>query len=100
MRTAVFLFLFLFLSACGGSGGPARPAAVALSILPPSLPGGTSGAFYTVTLRAAGGTGSGHAWRLAAGLLPPGLSGLPATGPSAALGGTLGAAGTYSFTVE
>jgi hypothetical protein len=90
----------LLLSACGGGNGGVQIVPAGLSILPHALLPGAPGSFYSVTLLGAGGTGAGYAWRLVFGSLPPGLTGLPAMGQSVTLRGTLGAAGTYDFTVE
>ncbi|MHC4163508.1 MAG: Kelch repeat-containing protein [Planctomycetota bacterium] len=99
MRTFLCCSLLL-LSACSGGNGGAPIVPAGLSILPNTLLPGAPGSFYSVTLRGAGGTGAGYEWRLVSGPLPPGLTGLPATGRNATLQGTLGAAGTYDFTVE
>ena len=99
MRTLLCCSLLLAAACSGGAGGaPVTPAG--LSILPTTLLDGATGSFYSVTLRGAGGTGAGYEWRLVSASLPPGLTGLPATGGTITLGGTLGAAGTYPFTVE
>jgi N-acetylneuraminic acid mutarotase len=90
----------LVLFACSGGGDAARNVPAALAIAPSTLPSGAAGSFYAVTLVGGGGTGAGYEWRVISGSLPPGLTGLPATGGSATLQGTLGAAGTYDFTVE
>lgn len=61
-----------------------------------TFPAGTVGRAYTRTATASGGTGSGYAFNVSAGSLPPGLT-LSGAGT---LTGTPTAAGTYNFTVR
>ena len=81
----------------GGSAGGDDP--VAITISPAGLPGGTVAAPYVATLFAAGGSG-GYQWSIVAGVLPPGVVGIPAGGSSATLSGTPSTAGTNRFTVR
>jgi uncharacterized repeat protein (TIGR03803 family) len=66
-----------------------------VSITTTSLPGGTVGALYSITLSANGGL-SPYAWSLAAGSLPSGLT-LTSNG---AITGTPTTVGTANFTVQ
>ena len=69
-------------------------------IVPPSLPSGTVGVAYgPTTLQATGGMGT-LTWSIPVGSLPPGLTGLPSTGPSVTISGTPGTQGTFNFTVR
>lgn len=69
-----------------------------LSITADSLPGGSVGMRYAgATLRATGGSGTGYAFALTTGTLPPGLT----LSPAGAISGTpTGTAGTSTFTVQ
>jgi hypothetical protein len=69
--------------------------AAALSITTTSLPGGTINSSYNQTLAAMGGV-TPYSWTKASGNLPTGLS-LSSAG---AISGTLGATGTFTFTVQ
>lgn len=65
-----------------------------------SLPGGVSGAAYSQSIATTNCTGPIN-WSVISGTLPPGLSlTTPTAGTVGTLSGTLGAAGTYSFTVQ
>ncbi len=84
-------------------GGASRVFAMtvdnpALSMTPPSLPGGQVGVSYSAALTAAGGTGS-YSWSIAGGLLPPGLQLSATTGSPVSITGTPTTAGTYNFSV-
>ena len=69
-------------------------------IVPPSLPSGTVGVPYgPTTLQATGGMGT-LTWSISVGSLPPGLTGLPSTGPSVTISGTPTSPGTFPFTVR
>ncbi len=68
----------------------------ALQVTTSSLPNANSGASYSQTLAASGGSGTGYTWSLIAGNLPPGLS----LNPSGAITGIPSAAGTSNFTVQ
>ena len=69
-------------------------------IVPPSLPSGTVGVPYgPTTLQATGGMGT-VTWSISVGSLPPGLTGLPSTGPSVTISGTPTSQGTFPFTVR
>jgi hypothetical protein len=67
-----------------------------LSITTTSLPSGTAGVMYGVTLAATGGV-SPYTWSVSVGSLPAGLALTPSTG---AISGTPSASGTLSFTVQ
>jgi len=69
--------------------------APALSVSTSSLPGGTTGAAYSQSLAATGGTPP-YTWSLVSGALPGGLT-LSAGG---SIAGTANAAGSFSFTVQ
>ena len=86
------------------SGSPAQSqsAAASITINPSALviasasfPSGESGAAYSATLQANGGT-PGYTWSLKSGSLPAGLT----LSPSGAITGTPSAGGTSSFTVQ
>jgi hypothetical protein len=85
-----------------GTGGftefPGSPFALGgtLAIDSTSLPGATLQTPYSVSLRAAGGSGA-RTWSITAGTLPSGLSLNPATGT---ISGTPTAAGNSNFTVN
>jgi putative Ig domain-containing protein len=66
------------------------------SVTTTSLPGGTTGTAYAITLQASGGT-TPYSWSLSAGTLPAGLSLVASTG---VISGTPTTAGTASFTVK
>jgi hypothetical protein len=74
-----------------GSGTTSSPLAVTTT----SLPAGTVGTAYSVTLAASGGT-LPYSWTLASGSIPPGLS----LSSSGVISGTPSASGTLSFTVQ
>jgi len=87
--------------ACGGgSGGGDEDDGNALTIAAGLLPGGVVGSFYSTTLLATGGSGSGHTWEIAAGALPDGVGGIPVAGPTARLSGIPGTAGDFPFTLR
>ena len=69
----------------------------ALTISTTSLPAGTRGTPYSTTLAASGGTGTGRAWSVTSGSLPPGLSLNAASG---LIVGTPTTPGTFAFTVQ
>jgi Putative Ig domain len=90
---------FVFTVLGGGSGGGVQPSPTpapqpALQITTASLPRGTEGAPYTVTLSASGG--GSVTWSVSAGSLPAGLT-LASNG---ALSGTPGVVGSFRFTVR
>ena len=62
---------------------------------PLTLPGGQTSDFYSQTLAATGGSGTGYTWAVTSGLLPGGLQ-LSSDG---VLSGSLPAANTYTFGV-
>jgi hypothetical protein len=69
-------------------------------IVPPSLPSGIVGVPYgPATLQATGGMGT-LTWSVSVGSLPPGLTGLPSTGPNITISGTPTTQGTFNFTVQ
>ncbi len=68
--------------------------APALSIATSSLPGGTVGAAYSVTLVGSGGTPA-YTWSIFSGSLPPGLI---LSGTTGQVSGTPSASGNYNFT--
>jgi hypothetical protein len=70
----------------------------AVTVTPADLPDGAANIFYSQTLTATGGSGSGYTFAVTGGALPPGLT-LAANGT---LSGTIAAAasgGYYAFTV-
>lgn len=75
---------------------PLTVQAGTLTIITTSLPNGTANVAYSETLAANGGT-TPHAWSLASGSLPAGLT-LNST--SGAISGTPTTAGTFSFTAR
>lgn len=66
-----------------------------LTITTTSIPGGTQGTAYSVTLAATGGSGA-RTWNVSAGALPSGVT----LSPAGVLGGTPTAAGTFTFTAR
>ena len=56
-------------------------------------------AYGPTTLQATGGMGT-LTWSISVGSLPPGLSGIPSTGPSVTISGTPTSQGTFHFTVR
>ena len=92
--------LCLCVAACtgGAAGEPSGPDA--LAITPGTLANGTVGTFYSAVLKASGGSQAGYTWRIAAGALPTGLGGLPASGDTTTIVGTPDNAGPWSVTVE
>jgi hypothetical protein len=93
--TAVALLL---LAGCSGTGSPATPTLVPLSITTGSLPNAQVGSAYRTSLAAGGGTPP-YTWTLTAGAFPPGLS-LAASGviSGTPIGGANGA--TLTFQVK
>ncbi|MGH9499170.1 MAG: beta strand repeat-containing protein [Terriglobales bacterium] len=91
------LLLLLQFTACG-SGGISNiintGGGASFSVVTASLPGGTQGAAYSVTLQASGGT-QPYSWSLKSGSLPTGLS-LSKTG---AVTGTPTGQGTFNSLV-
>jgi hypothetical protein len=67
-----------------------------ISLSPTTLPGGTVGAAYGVTVTALGGTAP-YAFTLGSGALPPGLSLAAASTEAASITGTPTKAGSYDF---
>jgi N-acetylneuraminic acid mutarotase len=95
---ASLLLLSLVACSSGGNGeGDTTPEALVVS--PRSVSSGVVGTAYSTTLFVSGGVG-GYAWSLASGALPPGVSGVPGSGPSVTLSGIPSTVGTFSFTVE
>jgi hypothetical protein len=78
----------------GAQGYSVVIAAPAISLSPPTLPGGTTGVPYSQTVTASGGS-TPYTFAVTTGGLPTGLS-LTSAG---ALSGTPTAAGTYGFTI-
>jgi hypothetical protein len=77
--------------------GAVEVAQPPIVITPPSLPDGTVGKAYRVTLGATGGLGAPYAWSLANGsALPAGLT----LSSGGVLSGTPTVAGTFTFTVS
>ncbi|CAG0927097.1 partial Serine/threonine-protein kinase PknD, partial [Planctomycetaceae bacterium] len=70
-----------------------------LTIVTTSLPNGSAGQVYSANVTAQGGSGTGYAWLIESGSLPPGLS-LAAGTPSATISGTPPAPGGYVFTLR
>jgi hypothetical protein len=70
-----------------------------LQITTTSLPNATSGASYSTTLAATGGSGAGYTWLLQSGSLPAGFS-LSSAGVLSSTGSPAASAGPYSFTVQ
>ncbi|MEW6363768.1 MAG: putative Ig domain-containing protein [Acidobacteriota bacterium] len=66
----------------------------AITINPPSLPGGSVGAAYSQTIAASGGTAP-YSYSVQSGSLPPNLT----LSPGGVISGTSATAGLYSFTV-
>lgn len=70
----------LFFGGCGGSSGGGGAAPVSsFSITTPSLPAGSRGAIYSVTLETVNGTAP-ISWRDVNAAAPPGVSLSPTTG--------------------
>ncbi len=92
-RLLLGLLMSGFLVACGGGGS--NPPSNPLSITTTSLASGQTGAAYSGTLSATGGTAP-YTWSVKSGSLPAGLS-LSAAG---AIAGTPTAAGTSKFAVQ
>ena len=79
-----------------GSATLQLPVVASLSVTTASLPGGTVGVPYAVTLAATGGNGP-YRWRIIAGGIHPGLAVDPAAG---AISGTPGTPGSYEVTLQ
>ena len=94
-----FLALVAVISGCSalvaGKSSTNASGSNALAITTTSLPGGTVGAVYSVTLQAASGTPS-YAWSITGGQLPGGLALSAASGQ---ISGTPTASGQSSITV-
>lgn len=78
----------------GGSGSGGGSAALAVTTT--TLPGGATGAAYSTSVQASGGTAP-YTWSLNTGILPIGLS-LAAT--SGAIAGTPSQSGTFPFSLQ
>ncbi|MCC6573977.1 MAG: putative Ig domain-containing protein [Planctomycetes bacterium] len=106
-----FLSLTFLLAACApphdsnntGAGGDQFSDSVSgtqkLAIITGStLPQGAEGVFYSIGIRARGGSSAGYTWTITAGGLPGGLSLADGT-PEATLEGTPSDTGTFDFTL-
>jgi uncharacterized protein (TIGR03437 family) len=101
--SAAGTFAFTVQVADSGGGGAAQAFTIAVApapqpvtiTTPATLPGGTSGAVYLLTLSAAGGVPP-YTWSLISGALPPGVQ----WNASGVLSGTPSASGSYSFTLQ
>lgn len=71
-----------------------------LSIDTPMLPSGDQGVAYNTTLNGSGGSGTGYAWSVSNGTIPPGLTLQASNMLSTTLSGTPTTVGVYDFTVE
>ncbi len=71
-----------------------------LTILTRALPIADTGASYSASITAAGGTGTGYVWSITRGAPPSGLSLASAGSPATSLTGLTTAPGLYSFTVH
>lgn len=79
--------------------GLTTPGGLFINSPPPAI--GTVGVAAAFQLSATGGTGTGYSWSLVSGSLPPGISGLPASGtPGLSLGGVPATVGSFSFRVR
>ena len=79
------------------TGTACAAIAVPVTVSTLSLPGGATGALYSYTLSASGGSGGPYTWAIVSGALPAGLALTPATG---VIGGTPTAAGSnFTFSV-
>src|ERR1022692_3463163 len=78
--------------------GP-RAMTAGLQVTTTSLPNATSGAPYSATLAASGGSGTGYAWSLSSGSLPGGFTSTPG-GILSTTGSPAAVAQTYAFTVK
>ncbi|MEZ5991568.1 MAG: putative Ig domain-containing protein [Planctomycetota bacterium] len=84
-------------------GTNVRAAPASLQVITTQLPAAVAGSAYdyAALIQAEGGSGTGYQWSLVSGTLPPGINGLPAFGPEAAmLTGTTTQSGSYQFTVQ
>lgn len=72
--TCVLACLLALTAACGGGGGAPAVPTEGLQIETVSLPAATAGQPYGSEIRATGGTGLSHTWRITAGSLPPGMA--------------------------
>jgi hypothetical protein len=72
-----------------------KPLGLPVAVTTTSISGATSGAAYSATLAATGGT-TPYSWTLASGTLPTGIT-LQSTG---VISGTTSQTGTFSFTVQ
>ncbi len=72
------------------------PLVIATTLLPP----GDLGVAYSESIIAAGGSGSGHSWRVSTGTVPPGLTLQPSSQDHVTLDGTPTMVGVSDFTLE
>ena len=98
LLTMVLIFAVLALAGCAvvSSQPSPTPGPVALQIATSSLPTGTEGASYAMTLAATGGTPP-YTWSITGGALPAGFGLSAATG---AITGTTTLTGNFSFRVQ
>lgn len=71
-----------------------------LTIDTPALPSGDVGVPYNTTLNGSGGSGTGYAWNVSTGTVPPGLTLQASNMLSTTLSGSPTTVGVYDFTVE
>ena len=74
------------------------PSLVTINTL--TVPDAIEGTPYSATITAAGGTGAGYSWSIAAGALPAGLTLAQAGTPNTTISGTPTEDGTFDFTVR
>jgi sugar lactone lactonase YvrE len=102
MRIPVIALTLLacLLTACGKEeeSGDSDPGA--LQIVTASLPPAIASAAYSVPISAAGGSGSGYAWSLVSGSLPPGLGLSPTGTPDTSIMGVPTSLGSFNFTLQ
>lgn len=78
---------------------PAPAPPPPLTIVTGSLPVGQQGSFYTANVLALGGAQSGYTWSVVSGAMPAGFT-LTGGTPAAAIFGTDGGYGQYTFTLQ